>query len=911
MKDVNLEEYREALVSCEEKLKMLPAEHPDTASFLNDLGIEYYVLGDHEKAKECFERALAIRVKVLPAEHPDTASSFNNLGNTYYNLGDYEKAKKYHERALTMQEKILPAEHPDIAGSFNGLGNTYYALGDYEKAKEYHERALAIRVKVLPAEHSDTAHSFNDLGNTYYALGDYEKAKKCFERALTMQEKILPAGHPDTASSFSNLGNTYGTLGDYEKAKKYHERALEIQEKVLPAGHPDTASSFSNLGSIYNALGDYEKAKECFERALMMQEKILPAEHPNIAHCFSNLGNTCRALGDYEKAKEYHERALAIREKILPAEHPDTASSFNNLGNTYYALGDYETAKEYHECALEIRVKILGEGHPDTAASLHNLGGYYAIIRLEDLAIAYKKMAVNIIQSTRVNMTGLDKDLQKSYLHSNEIYYRSLIDLLIEQGRIVEAQQVLAVQKEEEFYDFTRRNKTSDPRVTRASYSPFEQVQIDLFLKSSRELFKMGKEKEELLQRKKILLPSEWESSGDAKRFVEINEACGKAIVEFRQTLIKIEEKAKNDSNDDRRRQIAQMRLDFFENFRERLREIGHGAVLLHTVITSEHLWLILTTPKVQYAFKSQISQRELYQKIFTFRENLNRPTSDIEGVKYVAKELYDILIAPVSKALQDSNAQTLIFSLDGALRYIPVSALFDGTKWLIEKYAVVNYTEVAGGGLRNSTMERNLDIAAFGVSKAHPPFPALPEVEKELNSILSLPDITGVIQLNEEFTQETFTQALNAERPMPMVHLASHFMFNPGTIDDSFLLLGDGKHLTLKAIDTGAIAFGSVDMLTLSACDTAMVAEERAGREVEGFGVLAQKRGAKTIIATLWKVADVSTRDFMSTFYTNLKESGITKAEALRRTQLTFIEYAGFSHPFYWAPFILMGNWL
>jgi CHAT domain-containing protein len=177
------------------------------------------------------------------------------------------------------------------------------------------------------------------------------------------------------------------------------------------------------------------------------------------------------------------------------------------------------------------------------------------------------------------------------------------------------------------------------------------------------------------------------------------------------------------------------------------------------------------------------------------------------------------------------------------------------------------------------------------------------------LENVVNLPGISGRILLDEDFTQKTFTQALNEEKPI--VHLASHFKFNSGTTDDSFLLLGDGERLTLKAIDTGSVAFVNVNLLTLSACDTAVVVGERAGREVEGFGVLAQKRGAKTVIATLWKIADGSTGDFMSTFYTNLKESGITKAEALRRTQLAFIEYAGFSHPFYWAPFILMGNWL
>jgi CHAT domain-containing protein len=153
-----------------------------------------------------------------------------------------------------------------------------------------------------------------------------------------------------------------------------------------------------------------------------------------------------------------------------------------------------------------------------------------------------------------------------------------------------------------------------------------------------------------------------------------------------------------------------------------------------------------------------------------------------------------------------------------------------------------------------------------------------------------------------------------------PIVHLATHFLFRPGTIADSFLLLGDGNHLTLEEINYGDFKFNNIDQLTLSACDTAMGTDVGAGREVEGLGVLAQKKGAKSVLATLWSIADESTGIFMFRYYSLLQEKGMTKAEALRRVQVEFIEGkllgAGsgnrrYEHPFYWAPFILMGNWL
>jgi CHAT domain-containing protein len=188
---------------------------------------------------------------------------------------------------------------------------------------------------------------------------------------------------------------------------------------------------------------------------------------------------------------------------------------------------------------------------------------------------------------------------------------------------------------------------------------------------------------------------------------------------------------------------------------------------------------------------------------------------------------------------------------------------------------------------------------------------------------------------LNKDFTKDAFTEALDE---YPIVHIASHFRLKPGTIADSFLLLGNGEPLTLEDMNVSDYSFDKVDQLTLSACNTAIGSEEWGGREVEGMGVLAQKRGTKSVVATLWNVADDSTGLFMSRFYTLLQKADVTKAEALRLAQLYFIEgqaggaqggnrgraviapdneigippaLEGYRHPYFWAPFILMGNWL
>jgi CHAT domain-containing protein len=202
---------------------------------------------------------------------------------------------------------------------------------------------------------------------------------------------------------------------------------------------------------------------------------------------------------------------------------------------------------------------------------------------------------------------------------------------------------------------------------------------------------------------------------------------------------------------------------------------------------------------------------------------------------------------------------------------------------------------------------------------------------------------LPGVVKLDEQFTQETMLTQLR-QRPK-VVHIASHFQFSPGNETNSGLLLGDGTFLSLAQIKSLPNIFGGVDLLTLSACNTATGGSGANGKEVEGFGVLAQRQGAKAVVASLWPVADRSTKELMQDFYRSREaRNGESKIAALREAQLKLLRgeitvdptqaairqithedtkpeeakrplfkldpKAPFAHPYYWAPFILIGNW-
>jgi CHAT domain-containing protein len=378
----------------------------------------------------------------------------------------------------------------------------------------------------------------------------------------------------------------------------------------------------------------------------------------------------------------------------------------------------------------------------------------------------------------------------------------------------------------------------------------------------------------------------------------------------------------------------------------EDLRELGAGTVALYTLVGEEKYRVMLITPDVQIARESPIAAAELSRKVLAFRQVLQNPRLDPVPL---AQELYRILVGPVAHDLQEAKAETLMWSLDGVLRYLPVAALHDGQQYMVERYRNAIFTPASQARLKDRPSARWKGLG-LGVSQAHEGFLALPAVADELSGIIREENggsksgvLPGTIKLDGAFTAASMLAALRQR--YPVVHIASHFQFQPGNETASFLLLGDGSHLSLSQIKTLPNVFGGVDLLTLSACDTATGGAGGDGKEIEGFGVLAQRQGAKAVVATLWPVADESTKELMQTFY-RLRETrpGMPKVEALRQAQLALLHgaeqeaaspetpraaqrvgdnggdavrprlgansQAPHAHPYYWAPFILIGNW-
>lgn len=893
-----LEMHRRALARREVRNGPVSIE---VATSLNNLGVLHRSLGRYSDAVALFERALAITEQVKGPEDMMTAICLGNLASALEAMGDYARALPLTERSLVLTERIKGPDDPEMARALNNLAGMFYTMGLNDRAIPYLERALKIVEKNHGAEHPKRALAANNLAEVLKAAGRYDEALPLYRLALAVSEKAMGPSHGDTAACLNNLAGLLLLLGRRDDAEPLLMRALEIRRTSLGAGHPETAQAINNLAFLYSSMKQYERALLLQQQALDLVRAARGDGHADTARALGNLAGLLTLLGRFDEAAPLHEEAVAIAERALGPDHPRVSGVLSGLAENWRRRGDPARALPLYLKAYRV-AGISGE--PELVRQSESaLRNTYQALGQPELAIFFGKCAVNTIQAMRARARGMAGELQESLVQSRAMHYRELAALLIENGRLEEAQQVLAMLKENELFEFIRRDNTADPRVTRIYWSGAEGRFAMARERIDREVADLVAERRALDMRAKIAL-SDTETARRNELLARLAVLNAQAVDWVRELNDTLPAEQKGLVEEARRRQEVLAAAT-----RAELARIGEGAALVQYLLLGDRVRILVTAPDELLAREARIDDADLYTLLLGFSQSARTPG---EEYRPAAKRLHDLLVGPIAGDLDRLGVRTLILSLDGALRYVPFAALFDGQRHLVERFNMTLLTAASGASLSEPAKKR-WKLAGFGVSRPVEGFVTLPAVEAELKGIVGGQGLVGETILNRQFTASALKRALT--RDFSAVHLASHFAFRPGNETASFLLLGDGSRLTLRELREGDYRFDSLDLLTLSACETAIAGGREAdGREVEGFGVLAQKKGAKGVLATLWPIADESTARLMQDFYRLREKEGLPKAEALRRAQIALMNRAEgsrrpYAHPFFWAPFLLMGN--
>lgn len=347
---------------------------------------------------------------------------------------------------------------------------------------------------------------------------------------------------------------------------------------------------------------------------------------------------------------------------------------------------------------------------------------------------------------------------------------------------------------------------------------------------------------------------------------------------------------------------------------RERVAPVAQKerTAIVSSIVLDDRTAIIVQLPDGRQAFHwIDVDRETLGREVINYRfklENILEPFEPSQSIK-----LYNWIIAPFETALEQSNTKTLVFVQDGILRNVPMSALYNSKtqKYLIEEFVVATTPSLS---ITDIAMldRRNLRVLALGVSQAtkieNQDFAALAAVTQELQGIAAtIPQTTTL--LNQDFTRDRLQQALKRQA-YSIVHIATHGQFGTDP-SDTFLVTGDSQRLTISELERfirNTPSRGQIDLLALTACETA-TGDDRAALGLAGVAVQA---GARSALASLWFADDVSAAEIAVQFYARLLSTpGISKAEALQAVQLQALRGQDRTHPTYWAPFVLIGNWL
>jgi CHAT domain-containing protein/Tfp pilus assembly protein PilF len=879
------------------------------------VGKVYDALGEKQKALESYELALPILRDT--GNRAGEAITLINIGKVYSDLGEKQKALESYNQVLPILRAV--GDRAGEARTLSNIGKVYADLGEKQKALDFYTQALPLSRVV--GDREGEAATLNNIGAVYSALGEKQKALEYYTQALPLRRAV--GDRAGEASALSNIGKVYDDLGEKQKALDYYTQALPLSRVV--GDRAGEATTLNNIGLVYSALGEKQKALDYYTQALPLSRVV--GDREGEAATLNNIGAVYSALGEKQKALEYYSQVLPLSRAV--GDRAGEAATLNNIGAVYSALGEKQKALEYYTQALPLATAV---NDPILESGI----SYNLMVSQRTpqpaLAIFYGKQAVNLLQQVRGNIQGLDKELQKSFLASKNDYYRGLADLLIDQGRLPEAQQALDLLKQQEYSDYVRGG--AGDTLSPLTLTPAEERAEADYQKSTAQLVSLG---EQWARLKKIATRTPEEE----KQFRDLSnqlDAASKGLDAFYARLYVLfgKDSAAN-------KQVADVKGDV-SALEDQIAETSHTAAL-YTMVTADHYRVIVITATATVAREYAITGMELNKKVADFEQVLRNPGQD---PKPLAQELYTILIGPVKADLDQAKAETLVWSLDGVLRYVPVAALYDGNQYVVENYNTVTITPASIAHLSEKPDVSNLSAAAMGISHQYEAgLPALPAVAVELGDVVKDANVQrangalpGTILLDGQFTELAMEKQLDG-RPN-VVHIASHFVFKPGDDSQSYLLLagkdeaGAGFHLTVADFrDNKNLALRHTDLLTLSACETGMSGSASNGREVDGLGTMAQLKGARAVISSLWSVNDASTGQLMGDFYKRWVDGAgkVTKVEALREAQLDLLlgrvtaaagadgrgfaraktgseAPKGYAHPYYWAPFVLMGNW-
>ncbi len=738
----------------------------------------------------------------------------------------------------------------------------------------------------------------------FHALGQYSASLEALNSAQRLLQGKKLVDRKQLAFIKANLGNVYLATELWDQAQTYLYEALSLVREEDNIGLETVI--LNNIGNLFMAKNKYEKALDAYRQSTTLSRKI--ASHIRAAGALTHAAMAATQDGRYKEATVHLNEAWEFMQE-LPVSH-DKAYTLLNLGLVYYNLWQ-RLRKPNNLAPLSpgISTQVSGcRGRMVRLSETHHASATSTIPQRRDRA-----MDVLLLQASKV-------------FHEASVVAKAVTDLRAASyawgylARLYEDEQQC-----NEALQLTRRAIFAAQQV-KAPESLYQwQWQAGRVLKAQGKLEEATKSYRQAVETLQSVDPDVVTRFGPVPS--SFRETVKPVFLGFVDLLlqqsasqhVKKQDSLLAEARETAERLKAAELQDYFRDDcidREQkdltplddVLNIFPTAVIVYPLILRDRLELLVTMPKGLLRYPVQVSADVITQEVQELRKKLE----DQRTWEFLphAQQLYEWLIRPFEKDLPVST-DTLVFVPDGPLLTIPMAALVDGEQFLIQKYAVAITPGLSLQAPRPLQREKTKILAAGLAAPAHG-FPPLPEVAEELHIIRELYPKHSVLLPDQDFSLASLEKRLQ-DPHLTMVHIASHAQFQ-SEAEQTYILTSDDR-LTLDRLEKFVKRFrfrdNPLELLALSACETA-AGDERAALGLAGLAV---KAGAKSALATLWTIDDPAAVQLVAEFYRQLKETNVSRAIALQQAQLALIDSADdvqdYQHPAFWAPFLLINNWL
>lgn len=947
------ESRQKAIGKYEEALPLLRdvGDKKGEAYTLNELGFVNSGLGDPKKALESYGQALLLWIAV--GDRLNEANTLNNIGIVYWKLSELQKALEYYDRALPLLRDV--GNRKGEAITLNNIGLIYHGLGELQKALEYFGRSLPERRAV--GDRQGEAATLTNIGEVHRRLGELQKAIEYYEQALPLWR--IASNRRGEGLTLTNIGVVYVELGEPQKALEYYGQSLPLRRAV--GDRQGEAQTLHNLGKAYGSVGERQKALDYLNEALALFQAV--SDRSGEAYALSSIGEACASSGEHQKALDYFALSLSLRRVI--GDRYGEVFTLTNIGLIYAILGEPQKALEYHLQALRLS-RSVGDRNGE-AKILFNIARVQRALGNISEARTQIEAALNIIELTRAKF--ISQQLRTSFAASRQDYYALYIDLLMRMHRdqpsaghdsvalqvserararslleiLTEAradirqevdvvllerertlQKTLSVKSDQLTRLFsgkhTQEQETAARKEVESLLGEYQEVEAQIRTKSPRyaaltqpQPLSLKEIQQQVLDEDTLLLEY---ALGEERSYVwavtptsiTSRELPKRAVVEAeaRRVYAALTARSKTlrfEKPEKRRARMAEADAEYL------VAAAGLSEMVLAPVIQQlrRKRLLIVSEGALQYVPFGALPVPSLQVK------GIRQRTS--ETSKHMFRPLiadHEIVSLPsasiVAELRKDSNRRQT------GLKTVAVLAdpVFqdDDPRVRHEEVKATRSDDQSGKSTGGRGLRSELERSAREVGDFT--FARLPHTRQEAKDILTLiPKGTGRESLDFEASRVTASSPdLSQYR---IIHFATHALLNSqhpelsgvvlslvdpeGRPQDGFLRLYEIYNLKLGA-----------DLVVLSACRTAL------GKEIKGEGLVGLTRGfmyagAARVIASLWSVEDRTTAGLMKSFYSAMLLKGQRPAAALRTAQLRMWREKRLP-PYFWAAFVLQGEW-